>query len=329
MSDSSGAPAPLLGYAWTTHRGNFRPDNEDAVLLAPLVPAAAPAPAHGRIGWAAPGLLAVVCDGVGGGAAGEIASSLAVRSLHAALAEPAELPPPSPGEGGATAGATPETETCPSRARLLLAVRRAHRSLLERVAQDRALEGMGTTLTAVWLLGPRLFFAQVGDSRLYRRRQGELTQLSFDQSLVGDLRRRGLLTEEQARRHPMRNIIDQALGGSAAEPRPQIGAEAFLPGDELLLCSDGLTDALPDRVIRDLLVRHRREEPRVVVEALLRAALDVAGRDNITALLLRAPAAPGAWWREWTDRLRAWTGAGRLSPAPAVPAAPSVADAPR
>ena len=289
MSEAGAASSRRLSYAWVSHRGNFRPNNEDAVrvlalagpepeLAAEAAPPLQPDDAlsgAGELDTAGAGCLAVVCDGVGGGAAGEIASSLAAATLCRSLRE-AFLREP-----GATV-----TDEC-AHTWLHAAVRAAHHAILDRIRAEPALEGMGTTLTAAWLSGDRLHLAQVGDSRLYRFRDGALEQLSLDQSLVGGLVRAGTLSEAEARRHPLRNIIDQAVGGTSGEITPQIAHFDLRPGDEFLACSDGLTDALGTGSLRHLLREHGRAAPDQAAAGLMRAALDSAGRDNISLALLR------------------------------------------
>jgi serine/threonine protein phosphatase PrpC len=287
VSSSPALVSHKVGFAWKSHRGNFRGNNEDAVLVRTLGPvttdatsAEAPAEGRGEADTAGDGLVAVICDGVGGGAAGEIASSIAsgtffeqVRGMAPGLGETAE---------------DAAVQAC-----LLTAVRETHAAILRRVTEDRALEGMGTTLTAAWLRGTRMHLAQIGDSRLYRLREGELLQLSQDQSLVGGLRRKGAITEAEARHHPLRNIIDQALGGSLKEVVPEIAHFELQPGDEILVCSDGLTDALPDSTLRFVLKQHAKAPVDEAAKGLLQAALDSAGRDNVSLILLRVEAARG------------------------------------
>lgn len=309
MSRSSDStPSHQVFCAWKSHRGNFRPNNEDAVLLESLdraTPAAGgadtPSPddmasgapalsAEEDLGTGGNGCLAVICDGVGGGTAGEIASSLATRAFRDRLR--AELL------------TQPDLDTDAfAQACLLAAVRDTHEAILRRVAEDRALEGMASTLTAAWLRHSRLHLAQVGDSRLYRLRADELEQLSQDQSLVGGLRRSGTISEAEARRHPLRNIIDQAVGGSLREVVPEVAHFDLQPGDELLLCTDGLNDALTDNSLKHLLLRLGGEAPEAAAQAMLQAALDSAGRDNVSLALLRVEDRGARRWVRAVSRL--------------------------
>jgi protein phosphatase len=145
---------------------------------------------------------------------------------------------------------------------------------------------MGSTLTAVLLWNQRLHLAQVGDSRAYLVRGGELFQLTEDQTLVQELVDQGVLSAEEARFHPQRNVITQALG-TAQEPEAAVLSLDLCQGDQLLCCSDGLHGEVPDVRILDLLTRGGSPAERL--EALVAEALDRGGRDNITGILVDFP----------------------------------------
>jgi protein phosphatase len=284
-SGGGGGAGTAVFAAWCRHRGNFRRDNEDTVLVesldGPGGPAAAAGAAPSDVGTAVlgadgRGYLALVCDGVGGGAAGEIASALAARAFAGAMQKRV------PAGALELAAASAEQRTAWMRE----AVAEANAGILAAVERDRATEGMGTTLTAVWGLGGEVHHAQVGDSRLYRLRASRLEQLSDDQSLVGRMRRAGDLDEAQARRHPLRNIVDQVVG-SEAGAKADVRVFPVEQGDMFLICSDGLTDSLPDSVIERQLVAGLRTAPDAVVAGLLGTVLDTAGRDNVSIVLLR------------------------------------------
>jgi len=298
MTSSSGLLAAAAGLsvqvAWCRHRGNFRHENEDTVMVSPV---GAPTPTLADVGacvlnTAGPGFLALVCDGVGGGAAGEVASSLAAREVLREV-----------GVAGRTAADEREEVLC-------RATEAAHLAILRASIDDPATEGMGTTLTAAWLAGSMLHVVQVGDSRLYRLRHGTIEQLSRDQSLVGRLFHSGDLTEEQARNHPLRNIVDQVLGGSKSGVSPEVFSVPVDRGDLFLLCSDGLTDALPDRVIARELARLGHRSAEAAVAELLERALETSGRDNISIVLLRTGGA-ASWLRSWVSAGLRRVGLGR------------------
>jgi serine/threonine protein phosphatase PrpC len=205
--------------------------------------------------------LFVVADGMGGAQAGEVASEMAVESFEKSL-------PDGPPVGEALAEV----------------IRDANRRIHERSHSDEQFAGMGTTVTAAYVGESDVTVAHVGDSRAYLWRGGELTRLTRDHSLVGELVARGKLTEEQAEAHPQRNVITRALG---AEPQVEVDVEVFgaRDGDVFLLCSDGLTGMIQEpgaqRVLEGMsgLEQAGRE--------LIAAANAAGGRDNITVVLFR------------------------------------------
>ncbi len=203
----------------------------------------------------------VVADGMGGAQAGEVASRTA--------AEVFEQPDD---EGG-----TPEEW-------LSRLTREANRRIYELARNDSSRRGMGTTLTAAMLTDGGLSVGHVGDSRAYRLRRGELTQLTHDHSLVAELVRSGQLTAEAAEHHPQKSIITRALG---PEPDVEVDAHthAVRDGDVYLLCSDGLTGMISDDEVTAIL--RGSQTLQEAAEALVRAANQSGGRDNITVVLFR------------------------------------------
>ena len=202
------------------------------------------------------GSLALVADGMGGHAAGEIASALAadvIRRLYYDLEGP-----------------VPKV--------LAAAFTAANRAILEYAAEHPETRGMGTTCTVLAFHERKAWIAHIGDSRAYLLRDGQLTQLSEDQTLVAKLVDAGTLTQEQADHSPMQNVILQALGTSQ-QMKPIIGAKG-LPlefGDILILCSDGISGLVPDAKIADIA---GRLPPREACDALIEAALAAGGHDN-------------------------------------------------
>jgi serine/threonine protein phosphatase PrpC len=205
--------------------------------------------------------LYVVADGMGGAQAGEVASALAVEEFR----------------GGLIAEGTAEH-------RLSERVQAANRRIYETAHQKLEHEGMGTTLTAVYLDDSNLAVAHVGDSRAYIFRDGELVRLTHDHSLVEELIRRGKLTPEQAAAHPQRSIITRALG---IEPEVEVDTWTYpmRAGDVVLLCSDGLTSMISEAQIASVLA----EQPDLerAGERLIAEANEAGGRDNITVVLFR------------------------------------------
>jgi protein phosphatase len=203
--------------------------------------------------------LFVIADGMGGAQAGEVASRLAAETFEPGLPD-----------GGA------------AEERLAGLARDANVRIHDMSLADTRHAGMGTTLTAAYVGERDVAFVHVGDSRAYVLRRGELERLTSDHSLVGELVRRGKLTEEQAEEHPQRSIITRALG---PEPEVEVDTRTVVArtGDRFLLCSDGLTSMLSEREIATLLAS---EEPlERIGRTLVQAANDAGGRDNITVIL--------------------------------------------
>ncbi len=203
----------------------------------------------------------VVADGMGGAQAGEVASKIAVQTFEGGL----------PGSGSAEE-------------RLAGLARDANRRIydLSRTQHERA--GMGTTLTAAYLGDADLAIAHVGDSRAYMFRAGSLNRLTQDHSLVDELVRSGKLTEEQAAEHPQRSIITRALGPEASV-KVDTWTYPVRAGDVLLLCTDGLTSMIAEDRMGEILAA-----PGTIAhaaDALISAANDAGGRDNITVVLVR------------------------------------------
>jgi len=202
--------------------------------------------------------LFAVADGMGGHAAGEVASEIAVRVLS-------ELAPEHP-DGEA----------------LGRAIEEANRAVIQAAREGRGRQGMGTTMTAAMLEGERLVIAQVGDSRAYLLHQGKLQQLTRDHSLMADMIEAGQLTPEEARTHPQRSVITRALG-SDAHLHPDIYEINVETGDRLLICSDGLSGMIFDDQIENTL--RRVQDPQRCASQLVNEAMAAAGHDNVTVIV--------------------------------------------
>lgn len=205
--------------------------------------------------------LFVVADGMGGAQAGEVASKIAAE----AFAEPLD-------------------ESLAPEQRMAVVVESANREIHDQSLADPSMQGMGTTLTAALLGDDELTLAHVGDSRAYRLRDGELTRLTTDHSLVGEMVRRGAITEAEAEVHPQRSILTRALG-----PEREIEVDTLThgvrDGDVYLLCSDGLTGMVDDAQIAE--VAGSGEPMRAVAEELIARANAAGGVDNITVVAFR------------------------------------------
>jgi protein phosphatase len=205
--------------------------------------------------------LFVVADGMGGAQAGEVASRIAIESF----------------QDGLQNAASPE-------AALAELTQRANAHIHELSHSNAEQAGMGTTLTAVYVGEREISVAHVGDSRAYRLRDGVLERLTEDHSLVDELLRQGRLTPEEALEHPQRSVITRALGPEGAV---EVDTRSYSArdGDVYLLCSDGLTTMLAEDRLAELLLAHA--SLREAGEALIAAANEAGGRDNITVVLLR------------------------------------------
>ena len=213
------------------------------------------------------GTLLAVCDGMGGAAAGEVASQIAVDTVYELMR--AEGPPKT-------------VEAMASR--LEAAVLDAGRRIFESARTDRSRRGMGTTITAATLISDRIVFAQVGDSRAYLVRNGQMVQVTRDQSLVNQLIEAGQLKPEEAELFEHSNIILQALG-TAEDVTVDLTFADLRQGDIVVMCSDGLSGLVSDESIRDVVLKG--PEPIDACKSLTEAAREAGGHDNITVIVAR------------------------------------------
>jgi len=229
----------VLRYAARSDRGLVRSNNEDSV-------------------YAGARLLALA-DGMGGHAAGEVASQLMIAAL-------AHLDDDEP--GGDLLG------------KLAEAVREGNASIADQVEEEPELDGMGTTLTAILFAGSKLGLAHIGDSRAYLLRDGQLTQITRDDTFVQSLVDEGRITPEQAHTHPQRSLIMRALTGSEVEPT--LTVREARAGDRYLVCSDGLSDVVSDETIADTMRQGTQDE---CADRLIELALRSGGPDNVTVVV--------------------------------------------
>jgi protein phosphatase len=263
---SGGIPPISVRLFGRTDVGQIREHNEDNFLVADLTRRSRGLLEGDRdqtIGeW---GAVYGVCDGMGGAAAGEIASQLAVDIIYEKLIE----------------GSPPRSHDELAQ-RLVRAVEEAGMRIFNEARADRTRRGMGTTATIASLMDARLFVAQVGDSRAYVLRQGKLVQVSRDQSLVNQLIEAGQLTEEEAETFEHNNIILQALG-TAETVQVDLTYVDLQRGDRLLLCSDGLSGMVRADELREVLVSQR--DPLDACRELTERANRAGGHDNITVIV--------------------------------------------
>src|SRR5690349_17797834 len=243
--------------AMRTHVGAVRSLNEDVILYA------TDAAADQR------GALALVADGMGGHAAGEVASRIAAETVRSVYFQ-------RDGSVFSVLGA---------------AFAAANRQILDWAADHPECAGMGTTCTALALRDDGAWIAHIGDSRAYLLRDGDLRQLTPDQTLVAQLVSEGKLSVEEAARSPVNNVLLQALGmGPAIEPVIRTHPQQVVPGDILMLCSDGLSGLVSEQVIASIAARM---SPHDACAALIDAALRAGGHDNISVGVFRAQTEAG------------------------------------
>lgn len=208
------------------------------------------------------GELFVLADGMGGHLGGEVASRLAIETILT------------------TYYASSQADIAAGLAQAILL---ANRLIYTRSSGDRDLSGMGTTCVCSVVHGDKLYIAHVGDSRAYLLRDRSMEQITEDHSWVEEQVRYGLLTPEEARVHPMRNVITRALG-NAPDVAVDQSIHPILAGDILLICSDGLTTALDDEAIKEVLIS--RPQPQAAVDKLVEMANDAGGPDNIGIIVV-------------------------------------------
>jgi protein phosphatase len=214
--------------------------------------------------------LYAIADGMGGHAAGEVASDLAITALARSLRDQERQGAGwSPAEAGEL---------------LRQALNDGNRKICESVLARAEWRGMGTTMVALVTAGERAVIAHVGDSRAYLLRNGELRQLTSDHSWVNEQVKLGLLTHEQAQRHPMRNIVTRALGNQP-EVEVDLLEESIRPGDIFALCSDGLSGMLGDDEIHEVL-QAQGDVPQAACRELVDRANARGGEDNITVIVM-------------------------------------------
>jgi PPM family protein phosphatase len=271
---SEGASA-RLSWCGLTDVGRFRKNNEDAFLA--LTFNAQEVHYLGKTGEAkfdGSDYIFAVSDGMGGAKAGEFASRVAVDKITDLLPKSFNL------------GAMGLDRGCGQILSEL--VNRIHSEMLEMGAHYEECRGMGATLSLCWFTPGRLFFAHVGDSRIYYLpRDGEMQQITEDHTHVGRLLRKGRITAFEARTRPDRNVLEQALGGNVQRIDPQIGSVEYGAGDRFVLCTDGVTDGISNRRIEGLTAFPPANFAGMnYAERLVADAKQESGRDNLTALVV-------------------------------------------
>jgi len=274
-------PVPPFDLRWsgTTHVGRVRKNNEDTFLALTFN-------GHeihylgktGQASLAGADFVFAVSDGMGGAKSGEFASRIAIDRITRLLPRSFRLS----AAGMASGFADILGELFSS----------IHGDLLRLGFSYEECAGMGATLSLAWFTPEWMYFAHIGDSRIYYLPgDGGLKQLTHDHSHVGWLRRKGDLNEREARTHPRRNALNQALGAGHQFVEPHLGAVGYRPGDRFLLCSDGLIDGLWDRQLDELIRTPPPERAgQNPAQRLVEEAVQTSGRDNTTALVIEVPA---------------------------------------
>jgi protein phosphatase len=262
-----------------THQGRVRTNNEDHYLVARLAKSMQICQTSlknsGQTRFSdEDGHLMVVADGMGGAAAGERASAMAVESveafalntlkwfLHFSKADQSELV-----------------------AELRKGLELADRAVVGEAEANSRFHGMGTTLTMAYIVGPDLYIVHAGDSRAYLYRQGRLEQITNDHTLVQLLVKGGVLSPEDAKTHSRRNVVTNVIGGPSAGVHAEIHRVRLEPDDVLLLCTDGLTEPVQDSLIAETLAQ--TTDPAEAAKRLIALALEKGGPDNVTAIVAR------------------------------------------
>jgi protein phosphatase len=262
-----------------SHTGKVRSNNEDQFFVArfdrTMTPLLTNLPVEEFTGpTAEAGYAMLVADGMGGHVAGEVASRTTVSVLVDLMLR------------------TPDwimrlddqwVEEAWRRARVR--VQQIQAVLAERADQDPRLEGMGTTLTLAWSIGADLLLAHVGDSRAYLLRQGQLQQLTRDQTLAQEMVDAGAISQEEAASHRLRHILTGALSTNEKRVRVECRRLQLVDGDQILLCTDGLSDMVPDVTLVEVL--QRPGSVADACQALIDRALEAGGKDNVTVVLAR------------------------------------------
>ena len=269
--------APKLKWFGWSNRGNVRPNNEDAFLgLQFDAKEVHHLGKHGEATMTNTDFVFAVSDGMGGALAGEYASRIAVEKITKLLPRSFHQ-----SARGLEAGVDDV---------LAELFDQIHRALAYVGSSYDECHGMEATLSLCWFTPGWMYFAHIGDSRIYylSAREGGIKQLSHDDTHVGWLFRNGKINEREARDHPRRNVLQKALGGGNQFVDPQVGAVAYEPGDIFLLCTDGLVEKLYDSHLVEILRSTRFAKAKTnPAQRLVNESLEKNCRDNTTALVVR------------------------------------------
>lgn len=274
--DLAGTAPQRIHWSGMTHPGRFRPNNEDSFLAILLDKRGVRyLGKNGEAALSDADFIFAVSDGMGGERSGEFASKIAMEKITSLL--PKQF------------GLSEDRFLAYSDSILLELFVAIHRDMTKLGRFDENCRNMGATLTLAWFRRGHLVYGHVGDSRLYRLpASGGIEQITEDHTHVGWLRRKGELNERQARTHPRKNVLAQALGAGHQFLKPHIGSLEYQADDRFVVCSDGLNEGLWDRGIEEI-VREPAVEPNdsPVAQRLVMNSVAECGRDNVTAVVIR------------------------------------------
>jgi serine/threonine protein phosphatase PrpC len=280
---ASSVPLPDVHWSALTHIGRVRSNNEDTFLA--LAVDGREVRYLGKTGHASLAgndFVFAVSDGMGGAKSGEFASRITVDRVTRLFPRAFRMAAAGMGTGFNDL--------------LIELINLIHLDLMKLSYSYEECAGMGATLSLCWVRPDWVYFAHLGDSRIYYLPyDGPMTQVTHDHSHVGWLRRKGELNEREARTHPRRNALQQALGAGHQFVEPHIGAVGYRPGDKFLICSDGLIDGLWDRRLEEFLREPSNPDaPVSLAKRLVEESVENSGRDNTTAVVIefKAPATP-------------------------------------
>ena len=277
--DRPSSPSVRVDSAGLSHKGNVRENNEDHYLVARVgrsLDTLVTSLPDGEIPerFDETGFAIMVADGMGGAAAGEVASRTAISTLVNIFLD---VPDWIMKANDAIA------EKLMARADKYY--RKLDATLADMVSADPGLQGMGTTMTGGYCIGADMFLCHVGDSRAYLFRDGKLEQLTRDHTHVQQLVDAGMITREEAATHRLRHVLTNAIGGRDRSIDVDVLRVQLRDGDRILLCTDGLTEVVPDGDIADVLGRSKA--PEVICRSLVDLALERGGPDNVTVVAAR------------------------------------------
>lgn len=269
-------PSPIsIQWSGVTDIGRVRKNNEDTFLGVQFD--AEEVRYLGKVGESSverADFVFAVSDGMGGALAGEFASKITVEKITRLMPRAYKQ-----AAAGLKAGFEDVLEEL---------FDQIHRALLYLGSSYEECNGMGATLSLCWFTPGWMYFAHIGDSRIYfLPKEGGIRQVSHDDTYVGWLFRQGQINEREAKNHPRRNVLQKALGAGHQFTEPQVGAVGYEPGDAFLLCTDGVTDGLYDERLLDLLRQPDSAQQALSPAArVVKSAVENSGRDNTTALVV-------------------------------------------